>query len=259
MSDPSTDLDTAIVESRARTLAAAKAFSRLMAEFDGDITCCGEAMTELLDAADHLMKLEGNAEKCKEDKVVDLSNKRLRPWEITREFKRRITVREVVDILRRRGSVIHGREYCSFTKEEDDFITRLRISGMSYHEIARQMRAQLGIQRTAGAIVNRLVDLAKLQEDEDETEQHTPIKSALMPTWQVREFVDDARENLPSEFVNWPDYTSLIRRQAWAVVDLDASPVRWCMRADALIVETADGVWHITPSGTTKQAAKAEQ
>lgn len=56
------ELDAAIAKARGRTLMAAKTFSRLMAEFDGDPSCCGEAMHEVLDAADQLSTLEAFAD-----------------------------------------------------------------------------------------------------------------------------------------------------------------------------------------------------
>ena len=52
------ELAEAIVKARSRTLAAVKSFSRLMAEFEGEIRFCEEAMNELLDAADQLDTLE---------------------------------------------------------------------------------------------------------------------------------------------------------------------------------------------------------
>lgn len=52
------ELAAALVASRARTLMAAKNFGRLMTEFDGDMTCCQEAIDELLEAADQLSALE---------------------------------------------------------------------------------------------------------------------------------------------------------------------------------------------------------
>lgn len=53
-----TDLAAAIAKSRSRTLMAAKNLSRLMAEFDGNLSFCGEALAEALDAADQLATLE---------------------------------------------------------------------------------------------------------------------------------------------------------------------------------------------------------
>jgi hypothetical protein len=52
------EIDDAIAKARARTLMAAKIFSRLMAEFEGDVKYCAEAMTEVMDAADQLNALE---------------------------------------------------------------------------------------------------------------------------------------------------------------------------------------------------------
>jgi hypothetical protein len=48
----------AIAKARGRTLMAAKCFSRLMDEFDGELKYCSEALTEVMDAADQLMALE---------------------------------------------------------------------------------------------------------------------------------------------------------------------------------------------------------
>lgn len=48
----------ALSKARSRTLAAAKHLSRLMAEFDGEIKYCAEALTEVLDAADQLEAIE---------------------------------------------------------------------------------------------------------------------------------------------------------------------------------------------------------
>lgn len=53
-----TDLTTAIEKSRARTLMAAKCFSRVMAERGNEITLCHEQIIEVLDAADQLTTLE---------------------------------------------------------------------------------------------------------------------------------------------------------------------------------------------------------
>lgn len=52
------DLAASISKARSRTLMAAKNFSRLMSEFEGELQYCGEAMTEMMDAADQLMALE---------------------------------------------------------------------------------------------------------------------------------------------------------------------------------------------------------
>jgi microcompartment protein CcmL/EutN len=52
------ELDDAIVKARSRTLMAAKNLSRLMAEFEGEIQYCQEALTEVMDAADQLDALE---------------------------------------------------------------------------------------------------------------------------------------------------------------------------------------------------------
>jgi hypothetical protein len=51
-------LTAAIAKSRSRVLMAAKVFSRLMAEFEGEIQYCQEALTEVMDAADQLDALE---------------------------------------------------------------------------------------------------------------------------------------------------------------------------------------------------------
>lgn len=47
-----------LAKARSRTLMAAKNFSRLMAEFDGELKYCQEALTEVLDAADQLEAIE---------------------------------------------------------------------------------------------------------------------------------------------------------------------------------------------------------
>jgi len=51
-------LDDSIAKARSRTLMAAKIFSRLMAEYGGEVKYCSKAMEEVMDAADHLANLE---------------------------------------------------------------------------------------------------------------------------------------------------------------------------------------------------------
>lgn len=57
-STPRDELVGKIIIVKIRVLRAARNFAKVMAEFDGQIQYCGEAMEEVIDAADRLIELE---------------------------------------------------------------------------------------------------------------------------------------------------------------------------------------------------------
>jgi hypothetical protein len=80
-----------------------------------------------------------------EDQSIDLHKRGLQPTEICKKLKRRVTRKEVVEILTARG-LNHRYFFC--TPEEDELITRLTIGGMRASKVAAVRKAKLGSTHT---------------------------------------------------------------------------------------------------------------